>query len=76
MAEEAEPGTPPPSTRLRRGTQVEVRSGYDDSWQQGFVVEEPTGDGYVLRRASDDTLLPPISAERVRRERSRETWWV
>jgi hypothetical protein len=61
---------------LPRGTHVEVRSGFDDSWQQGFVIHEVRTDSYVLRRESDGRLLPDIARDRVRRPRSRQTWWV
>lgn len=61
---------------LAAGTQVEVQSAYDDSWQTGFVIEEVTEIGYLLRRESDDTVLPELPHERVRRKRTRSTWWV
>jgi hypothetical protein len=55
---------------------VEVRSGFDETWQQGFVVEEATASGYRLRRDLDGAVLPELPRDRVRRERRRETWWV
>jgi hypothetical protein len=58
------------------GTHVEVRSSLDDTWQAGFVVEEVTGIGYLLRRESDGAVLPELAHERVRRQRKRSTWWV
>jgi hypothetical protein len=58
------------------GTHVEVQSAFDQSWQAGFVVEEVTELGYRLRRSSDDTVLPELPHERVRRQRKRSTWWV
>lgn len=58
------------------GTHVEVRSTLDDSWQDGFVVEEVTESGYRLRREMDGVLLPDLPHERVRRRRKRSTWWV
>jgi hypothetical protein len=61
---------------LAVGTQVEARSGFDGSWQHGFVVEEVTERGYRLRRESDGTLLPELPHEQVRRRRKRSTWWV
>ena len=61
---------------LEVGTKVEVRSGFDHSWQPGFVVDDASPSGYVLRRQLDDALLPEIPHDRVRRERKRETWWV
>jgi hypothetical protein len=61
---------------LAVGTHVEVRSGLDDSWQDGFAVEEVTAAGYRLRRESDGTVLPELPHQRVRRRRKRSTWWV
>ena len=61
---------------LPAGTQVEVRSGLDGAWQPGFVVEEVTPTGYRLRREMDGALLPELSHERIRRRRTRSTWWV
>ena len=58
------------------GTHVEALSGFDESWQTGFVVEEVTSIGYLLRRESDGALLPELPHERVRRRRRRSTWWV
>jgi hypothetical protein len=76
----ADPGTPPgaiaPGPSLSAGTPVEARSGLDDSWQGGFVVEEVTRGGYRLRREMDGVLLPELPHQRVRRRRSRTTWWV
>ncbi len=61
---------------LSVGTHVEVQSAFDGTWQSGFVVDEVTEIGYRLRRASDDTVLPELPHERVRRRRTRSTWWV
>jgi hypothetical protein len=58
------------------GTHVEARSGLDDSWEGGFLIEEVTSIGYRLRRESDGAVLPELPHERVRRRRSRSTWWV
>lgn len=58
------------------GTHVEVRSSLDGTWQDGFVVEEVTESGYRLRREMDDALLPDLPHDRVRRRRTRSTWWV
>ncbi len=69
-----EPGGTGPS--IASGTQVEVRSSLDDTWQGGFVVEEVTATGYRLRREMDGVLLPDLPHERVRRRRKRSTWWV
>jgi len=65
----ADPGLPV-------GAHVEVRSGLDDTWQDGFVVAEVTDTGYRLRREMDGAVLPDLPHERVRRRRRRSTWWV
>lgn len=63
-------GTIPPLTK------VEVRTGFDRSWTNGFTVEERTQDGYRLRRRSDGRVLPHIfSFDEVRHERH-DLWWV
>lgn len=61
---------------LTVGTQVETQSGFDGSWQSGFVVQEVTERGYRLRRDSDGVVLPELPHEQVRRQRKRSTWWV
>ncbi|MDP1819745.1 MAG: hypothetical protein Q8K58_07585 [Acidimicrobiales bacterium] len=61
---------------LPSGTRVEVQSGFDETWQRGFVVEEVTPVGYRLCRESDGQVLPEIPHQRVRRQRTRSTWWV
>ncbi len=64
------PGSIPDSTR------VEVQTGFDRSWTNGFTVEERTPDGYRLRRRSDGRVLPTVFPfEDVRRERT-AMWWV
>jgi hypothetical protein len=61
---------------LTVGTHVEAQSGFDGSWQSGFVVEEVTEAGYLLRRESDGAILPEVPHEQVRRRRTRSTWWL
>jgi hypothetical protein len=58
------------------GTHVEVQSGLDGTWQDGFVVDEVTPTGYRLCREMDRAILPDLPHERVRRRRRRSTWWV
>jgi hypothetical protein len=58
------------------GTHVEVRSSLDESWQEGFVVQEVTDTGYRLLREMDGAVLPDLPHERVRRRRKRSTWWL
>ena len=59
------------------GTRVEVRNGFDRTWSKGFVVIGHDDGGYRLQRGSDDAELPgSFTAEDVRRERRRSTWWV
>ncbi len=61
---------------LAPGTHVDVQSGLEGAWQDGFVVDEVTPTGYRLRREMDDAVLPDLPHERVRRRRTRSTWWV
>lgn len=61
---------------LSEGTRVEVRNRFDSRWNRGFAVAEVVGDGYRLRRTSDDQLLPTVfAAAAVRREPRRGQWW-
>jgi hypothetical protein len=76
MAEGATEQAPTGGPSLTVGTHVEVRSTLDDTWQAGFVVEEVTAAGYRLRRESDGSVLPELPHERVRRTRTRSTWWI
>jgi hypothetical protein len=69
------------STRrgLKPGTRIEVRNRFDGGWSAGFEVADldGDGDGYLVRRISDGSLLPvPLPRGDVRRERRRQTWWV
>jgi hypothetical protein len=47
---------------LAPGTEVEVRSTFDRSWKRGFVVEQASEQGYLLRRRSDGAVLPAAFA--------------
>jgi len=53
------------SYSLQPGTDVEVRSTFDQSWKRGFVVEHASDHGYRLRRRSDDSVLPTDFAPEV-----------
>ena len=69
------------ATPLQAGTKVEVRDRFAQTWRRGFEVAEPVdgddGDGYRIRRLSDGVVLPVVfSTEEVRRERSRDWWWI
>jgi hypothetical protein len=75
----AEAPAPRPRARpaLRAGTRVEVRNRFDGSWVGGFEVAGTSGGAYRLVRLSDGEELPvAFDAEDVRRERTRQTWWV
>ncbi len=62
--------------RLRPGTRVEVRKRFDASWTRGFEVAEAVEDGYLIRRMSDNHLLPvSFAVDDVRRERKKGMWW-
>jgi len=61
---------------LEPGTKVEVRTGFDRSWASGFVVEEATDSGYLVRRHSDQRVLPrTMPHDDVRREKKNSMWW-
>jgi hypothetical protein len=69
-------GPVPGPPRLEPGTRIEVRSGFDRSWSNGFEVAEVTEAGYLVRRRSDGEVLPvPIARADVRRERKSSMWW-
>ncbi len=58
------------------GTKVEVRTGFDGDWTNGFAVAELADGGYRIRRRSDDTVLPSMfDVDLVRRERRNSMWW-
>jgi hypothetical protein len=68
-------------TRVRPGTHVEVRSRFEARWSRGFEIEERVDDHdpprYRVRRRSDGSILPvDFSAEDLREEHRRGTWWV
>ena len=74
MTERQEP-TPEHRSGLLEGTRVEVRSGFDGSWDSGFQIHHVTESGYLLRRRSDQQVLPvEFSAEDLRREH-KTMWW-
>ena len=61
---------------MKPGTRVEVRTRFDTRWSRGFEIAEVLTDGYLVRRLSDGAVLPtPFTAEEVRNERRRDTWW-
>ena len=67
---------------VQSGTRVEVRSRFDQRWARGFEVVESIAEpspGYLIRRRSDNSILPLVFApEEVREERRRgnDMWWV
>jgi len=70
------PLSDPQERRLSEGTKVEVRGGFDGSWNSGFTVGGVTETGYRLRRRSDSQVLPgEFAVGNVRRER-KSMWWV
>ena len=48
---------------LRVGERVEVHTKYNDAWVPGFEIAEVVEGGYRVRRVSDGTLLPNLTAE-------------
>jgi hypothetical protein len=70
-------GRPERERTLHPGTRVEVRSGFDASWTDGFEIAGLAEWGYQIRRLSDGEVLPhEFDPDDVRRERRRQTWWV
>ena len=63
---------------LARGARIEVRSRFDGRWVRGFEIEERRPDGLLVRRVSDDSVLPAVfTADEVRLERRRAgMWWA
>ena len=62
---------------LLPGTKVEVRNRFDGAWVEGFEVADADGGTYGVIRLSDGEVLPVrFDADDVRRERTRQTWWV
>lgn len=66
------------ATSLAAGTKVEVRTGYDRSWADGFEVVSASLEGYRVRRLSDGMELPVVFPDdEVRRaRRQNDLWWV
>ncbi len=60
---------------LTPGTRVEVRRRYDNRWTRGFEVVGVEGDGYLVKRLSDGTLLPASFARADLRRERHDTWW-
>jgi hypothetical protein len=48
---------------LELGDQVEVHTDFNDVWVRGFTIAEILAEGYQVRRASDDSLLPGSTSE-------------
>jgi hypothetical protein len=67
-----------PAHVLAPGTRVDVKNRYIGSWARGFeVAEHVRGDGYLVRRLSDRSILPePLSTDEVRPEKRKQgLWW-
>ena len=63
---------------LPAGTEVEVRSRFDDRWSDGFEIVETVARGYRVKRLSDGAVLPAtFTHDDVRRVRARKRamWW-
>ncbi|HUY22964.1 MAG TPA: hypothetical protein VMV22_11580 [Acidimicrobiales bacterium] len=65
------------TTTLERGTRVDVRNRFVGAWSHGFEVAERVGEGYRIRRLSDDSVLPDVFVtEDLRPERRKQgLWW-
>jgi hypothetical protein len=69
--------TPSRQQTLTKGTRVEVRNRFSGTWTPGFEVADVLEGAYQLLRLSDGEMLPvAIDSDDVRRERTRQTWWV
>ena len=54
-------------TRLTVGTDIEVRDRFCASWQRGFALAGTTNTGYLVRRRTDNYVLPvQFAADEVR----------
>ncbi len=73
-----QPGADRLPRELSAGTKVEVRNRFDGTWAGGFVVDGTDDEGrYRVVRRSDGAALPsPFDRDDLRRERTRQTWWV
>lgn len=59
------------SSRLVKGTRVQVRNQFDGAWSRGFEVHGSRQGGYLLRRLSDQRVLPAtFAAPDLRREQA------
>jgi len=67
----------PSGTILTEGTRIDVRNRFVGGWSHGFEVAAHVEGGYLIRRLSDDTVLPDVFAEDdVRPElHKRGLWW-
>ncbi len=45
---------------LAAGTQVDVKNRYIRSWSSGFEVAARVEAGYLIRRLSDQSILPDV----------------
>ena len=62
-----------PASTLGVGTKVCVRNRFLGDWITGFKVAEVLGDGYRIRRLSDDHVFPDVFAsDDVRLERRQQ----
>jgi hypothetical protein len=63
--------------RLVRGSAVEVRNRFQQSFHNGFEVTRATRQGYRVRRLSDGAELPAVfSPDDVRADPGRRTGWI
>jgi hypothetical protein len=67
---------------MEPGTRVEVRTRFDQRWTRGFEVADVlSAEGearYLIRRRSDDSVLPAeFASDEIRSEKKgRAMWWV
>jgi len=49
-----------PTTICAVGTSVDVKNRFIGTWSRGFEIANVTADGYLIRRLSDNSVLPDV----------------
>jgi hypothetical protein len=61
------PVGPNPQRRLLPGTEVELLTHYQEHWTAGYEIAAVQDDRYMVRRRSDNTVLPtPFAKNQIR----------
>ena len=59
---------------LHPGCRVEVRTHFLSTWTRGFEVAIRTPNGYIVRRNTDQALLPEVFHDDEVRRRTKTPW--